>query len=214
MFLKLLRIYLKSDDRPFRKSFITTVVSFTLCVLPFLLIVAGDWVLYLIREFLKLLPSLNWAWLTAFAEWLLRGIEWIIENLSLMAMPALILLIGAVYVYFYLRRSSVMVMLTTYVFKRATEPFLALHFSAWLVKWLIIFKPFYFLDHLLNDMGLQNFGSGEMVTITLVMWFMLTLAFNNQLSKIREEKAARNEVALMDKIRLTLLEWVEKRQSN
>jgi len=160
------------------------------------------------------MPDFDFGWLTGWIKWLLEGINLFIENLSLMAMPVLLLLIGAFIAHLYYRRFSIHVMFAIYVFKRATEPLLAVHFAAWLVKWLISHKAFYFLDHLLKDNSLESFGSGQMVIVTLAMWFILALALNLQLSIIRKEKSAEGVLALMEKIRLESLGWIEKHQSN
>lgn len=209
MFLKLLKRYLKSFENPWLKALTSTFISFLLCVLPFLLVLIGEWILHLIQEWL-LIPHFEFA----FIEWLLRGVKWFIENLSLLAVPVLLLLSGAFILRFYLKRYSIKVMVAVYVFKRMTEPLLVVNFAAWLVSFLINYKPFYFLDHLINDKDLQTIGSGQMVLAMLGMWLLLTLAFHIQLSKIREENSAVGVLAIMEKTRLELLNWIEKHQRN
>lgn len=214
MFLGLLKLYLKSPDRPFLKSTISTGISLTLCIFPILVIVAADWIQNLISGWLHLWPSFNFGWFTGVFEWLLIAITWIIDNLTLLAMSAVIVVLGVVFVCCYLRRSTIKLLVVTYVFKRTTEPLLALHFTAWLVKYLIDFEAFYSLDHLLNDKGLLGFGSGTMIIVTALMWYMLALALNVQLSVIRKEKAKLGEVSISERIRVTMLAWIENRESN
>ena len=215
MLLKLLRKYLELADRPILKALISTALSLVFCALPILLIIAGRWFVQLIIALLKWLSGFLFGWLGAVIAWLLEKIVWLIENLSLLAMPALIVLVAILYLYFYRKRASIKLMITTYIFKRATEPLLALHFAALVVKWLIGFEVFYALDHLLNDMGLSNaFGSGQVVLATLLMWFMLTLGLHAQLYIIRKENAAAGEVEVLEKIRLLLLEWMAKNQDD
>ena len=215
MLLKLLNKYLELADRPILKAFISTALSLVFCALPILLMIAGSWFSYLIIALLKWLAGFLGGWLGDVIAWMLAQIAWIIENLSLLAMPALIVLVAILYLHFYRKRASIKVMITTYIFKRATEPLLALNFAALVVKCLIGFEVFYSLDHLLNDMGLSYaFGSGQVVLVTLLMWFMLTLGLHAQLYIIRKENAAAGDIEVLEKIRLLLLEWIAKNQDH
>ncbi|KAA6166463.1 hypothetical protein [Pseudomonas veronii] len=206
--LRLLKKYLELTDWPILKSFIFTFLSFLLCILPILFIIAGEVILYGIHWLLQLLPALDWGWLS----WLLRKIAWIIENITLLAMPTLVVVLGVPCLWYFARRASLRLMIATYIFKRTTEPLLALHFAAVAVNWLTSFTLFESMNEgLLNTFGVKfTVGSGQMVIVTVVMWFLLTLALNCQLKIIRKEKAVNGESGILESIRLLLLERINK----
>jgi hypothetical protein len=210
--LRLLKKYLELTDWPILKSFIFTFLSFLLCILPILFIITGEVILYGIHWLLQLLSAFDWGWLSCAIEWLLRKIAWIIENITLLAMPTLLVVLGVPCLWYLAHRASVRLMIATYIFKRATEPLLALHFAAVAVNWLTSFTLFESLnDGLLNKFGVQfTVGSGQMVIVTLVMWFLLTLALNCQLKIIRKEKAVTGESGILESTRLLLLERINK----
>jgi len=213
MFFSLLQYLLKPTERPFLSALVSTIASFLLCVSPFLLMILGDIVMHYIHEWLMLLPHFEWEWLNSFIEWLMKKIAWISGHITLLVMPVTILLLGTIYLITYARRSSIKTLIAIYVFKRATEPLLALHFAAWFLMKLIIYVKFDFLEHLLSEKSLQDFGSGEIVALTLIMWLSLKVAFTYQLGIIRKEKSATGSFAAFEQIRLMLLDWVEKSQS-
>lgn len=213
MFLSLLQRLLKPTEQPLVSAIISTFASFLLCISPFILIIVGDMVMHLIQYLLSLLPHFECAWLNAFVEWLQRGIKWLIDNVTMLAMPAIIVLLGTMFAISFLCRSYLTTMIAIYVFKRATESILALHFAAWSVKGLLSFEFFSFLEHRLSEQNLQDFGNGLMVVITLIMWFALKYAFNWQLRIIRKENSATGAFAVLEQIRLVLLDWVERSQS-
>ncbi|WP_141064700.1 hypothetical protein [Pseudomonas lactucae] len=203
--LRLLKKYLELADQPVLKSFIFTLISFLLCILPVLFIIAGEMILFAIQCLLARLPSFDFGVI----QWVLRAIAWVIENITLLAVPGLIAALGALYLSYFTRRASIRLMIATYIFKRATEPLLAFHFAALMVKWLISFEALYALDSLLNKLGVQfTVGSGQMVTVTLVMWFLLTLGLHLQLKIIRNEKAKAGQPDILESIRLLLLDRI------
>lgn len=212
--LRLLKKYLEWADRPFLKSLVFTLFSFFLCILPVLFLIASEIIVCGIRWILELLPHLDWGWwgwLSRAIAWMLVWVDWLIENITLLAMPALIVVFGTGWLACFMQRASIRLMIATYIFKRATEPLLVLHFAAFSVKWLISFEAFYALDKLLNTFGVQfTIGSGQMVSVTLVMWFLLTLGLNLQLKIIREEKIRAGESDVMETIRHLLLGWIDK----
>lgn len=208
MFLNLFKRYLKSFENPWTKALTSTFLSFLLCVVPFLLLLLGEWILHLINGWL-LFPTFKCDLFDGF----LRMVKWLIENLTVLAIPLLFLLFGGVILYLYMKRSSISVMISVYIFKRMTEPLLGANFAAWIVSILIGYRPLSFLDHLIDDKNLQTFGSGQMVIVMLGMWLILTLALHIQISKIREENSAVGLLAIWESARLQLLGWVERRQS-
>ena len=207
--LLLLKKYLELADQPILKSLIFTGISFLLCILPVLFIIAGEMILFAIHWLLALLPSFEFVWLSRAIQWLLRAIAWTIENITLLAVPGLIAALGALYLSYFTRRASIRLMIATYIFKRATEPLLAFHFAALMVKWLISFEALYALDSLLNKLGVQfTIGSGQMVIVTLVMWFLLTLGLHWQLKIIRDEKAKAGQPDILESMRVLLLDRI------
>ncbi|EFQ63188.1 hypothetical protein PFWH6_2865 [Pseudomonas fluorescens WH6] len=208
--LRILKKYLEWSDRPVLKSFVFTFLSFLLCIVPVLLIIGSSVCLHGIQWLLQWILTFKWPCLTYAIDWLLRTIAWMIENLTLLAMPTLFVVLGVPCLWYFSHRASIRLMLATYIFKRASEPLLALHFAALMVNWLTSLTLFESMDEeLLSTFGTQfTVGSGQMVLVTLVMWFLLSLALNCQLKIIRKEKAKAGQPDILESIRLLLLDRI------
>ncbi|HHY0582599.1 TPA: hypothetical protein ACVU5E_004678 [Vibrio parahaemolyticus] len=191
--------YLKLYDKPVCKAVVDTLVTVFFCAL---------WpTLYVLSNTLKEYLGLPWQ-LSCFIEeacywyeWLLNGLMWLLEAILTYGHFLVVILIGILFSYFYLKRKTTHTFIINYLFNKAVTPLFIVYYTATLVHWLLFLKPFERLEFLESNWEPVLSLSGlSFLALLIICWFFMRLAINLQAQILETDRQEKGERSVVDRI--------------